>query len=404
MRPESLHLRFMWLVSLLLVSSLSVQGDLKVTLEPAVYAESSGGAVIELSYEIPYTSLTFVRDSGRFLARYRIGIQVTDARGNVVAGDIWQPTLSQADYASTVGRDSMATGVVRLAVPANATDARVSVSDLASDRRASSTFKVSVPTGGMIIRLLKGGLIYPARKYGAGDTLAALAEVLPLRTGPRAATDSCRFTVKQGNRVLTGATAPTFDSLGRRVARFSYPVADSSQVTTLGGGEYVLEVVGLGSESGLRASVPFRVDVPFYLDDAAWQGRVDKLIWIAKHDETRRLRSLPRPEREKAWREFWASKDRTPTTGRNEREEEYFERIDYAEEHFGHADRGYKSDRGHVYVVYGPPDEIDSRPFEIDSPAYETWHYYEIGRKFIFVDRYGSGAFRLESPEVIDEP
>jgi GWxTD domain-containing protein len=86
-----------------------------------------------------------------------------------------------------------------------------------------------------------------------------------------------------------------------------------------------------------------------------------------------------------------------PATDRNEREEEYFARISYAEEKFRHGDRGYRSDRGRVYVVYGPPDQVESRPFELDTPAYEVWSYYGSGRSFTFVDRYGTGQFVLVS-------
>jgi len=113
----------------------------------------------------------------------------------------------------------------------------------------------------------------------------------------------------------------------------------------------------------------------------------------------RHLRSVPRGERQQAWREFWKKREKSPIRGRYVTEVEYFERIDYAQEHFGHGDRGYSSDRGHVYVVYGAPDQIDSRPFDIDTPAYETWFYYQINKEFDFVDKFGAGEFVLQNRE-----
>ena len=89
----------------------------------------------------------------------------------------------------------------------------------------------------------------------------------------------------------------------------------------------------------------------------------------------------------------------TPVKGRYATEEEYFGRIDYAEEHFRHGDRGYLSDRGHVYALYGPPDQIESRPFEIDSPAVEVWYYYQLNKEFDFVDRFGAGEYMLQNRE-----
>lgn len=393
----------MWLLPLLVVCALPVQGDLKLTLEPAVYPDTSGDGVLELSYEIPYTSLTFVRESGAFVARYRVGIQVLDARRNLVAGDMWQRAISVNEYDRTVARDSVEAGMVRLAIGKTAAEADATVSDLASDRRASAVLRVAVPTGGMVVRLLKSNQVFFARKYGPGDTIEAIALVLADHTqGQAGHIDSCRFAIQLGGRNVAGATVPTFDSSGHRAARFVYSMRDSTGAARLGGGEYTLEVTGLGAP-GLRASVTFRVDVPFFLDEEAWKDKVDRLLYIATQGEMQRLRALPRQDREKAWREFWKSKDRTPTTERNEREEEYFERIEYAQEHFSHGDRGYKSDRGRVYVRYGPPDQIESRPFEIDSPAYEKWYYYELNLTFVFVDRFGTGEFRLQNPEALDE-
>jgi len=398
-----IDLRFMWLLPLLVVCALPVQGDLKLTLEPAVYPDTSGGAVLELSYEIPYTSLAFVRESGAFVSRYRVGIQVLDARRNLVAGDMWQRAVTVNEYDRTVARDSVETGMVRLAISKAAAEAEATVSDLGSDRRASAAFRVTVPTGGMMIRLLRSGQVFFARKYGLDDTIEAVALVLAdEKQGQAGRIDSCRFAVQFGGRNVVGAVVPTFDSSGHRAARFAYPMRDSTGAARLGGGEYTLEATGLGVP-GLRASVTFRVDVPFFLDDEVWKDKVDKLLYVATQGEMQRLRALPRQDREKAWREFWKSKDRTPTTERNEREEEYFERIEYAQDHFSHGDRGYKSDRARVYVRYGPPDQIESRPFEIDSPACETWYYYQLNLTFVFVDRFGTGEFRLQNPEILDE-
>jgi GWxTD domain-containing protein len=172
-------------------------------------------------------------------------------------------------------------------------------------------------------------------------------------------------------------------------------------VARLGGGEYSLEVTGLGPGRTLKATTGFRIDVPFFLDDSAYLHRVDQLVYVASESEANRLRSVPRIERERAWREFWMKSGKFPTTGAYVTEEEYFDRIDYAEGHFRQGDRGYLSDRGHVYVVYGAADQIDSRPFEIDTPAYEVWYYDRTNKQFEFVDRFGAGEYVLQNREAL---
>jgi GWxTD domain-containing protein len=152
-----------------------------------------------------------------------------------------------------------------------------------------------------------------------------------------------------------------------------------------------------GGRRVLRASVGFRIEVPFFLDDSEYLHRVEQLVYVASSGELKHLRSVPRSAREQAWLEFWKKSERSTVKGKYVSEEEYFERIDYAQEHFAHAERGYLSDRGHVYVLYGAPDQVESRPFDIDSPAYEVWYYYQINKEFGFVDRFGAGDYVLQN-------
>ena len=50
--------------------------------------------------------------------------------------------------------------------------------------------------------------------------------------------------------------------------------------------------------------------------------------------------------------------------------------------------RGYQTDRGRIYLKYGPPNTITDRPNEPSAYPYQVWHYYKIGRfnnkRFIF--------------------
>lgn len=396
----------MWFAPFLFVLALPVQGELKMTLEQSAYAVGDSGTVLDVSYEIPYTSLAFVREDGGYVARYEISIQVSDKRRDVSAGDQWQRVVRLPDYASTVARDSDEVGTVSLFVSKAALDVRVAVDDRASERAALALFRIDRPTGGLAVRLYRSGKPVSVRRYGIGDTLVAVAEA----SNPTDRFDSCRFVVKHDRRTVTVATAAATTGAARPdgqnptsslLARFEYPIGDSSGVARLVGGEYSLEVTGLGPGRPLKATTGFRIEVPFFLDDSAYLHRVEQLVYVASESEASRLRSAPPTEREQAWREFWSKSGRFPTTGAYVTEDEYFERIDYADESFRQGDRGYLSDRGHVYVVYGSADHVDSRPFEIDTPALEIWYYDRMNKQFEFVDRFGAGEYVLRNRETL---
>jgi GWxTD domain-containing protein len=60
--------------------------------------------------------------------------------------------------------------------------------------------------------------------------------------------------------------------------------------------------------------------------------------------------------------EFWLKRDPTPGTPENEYKEEHYRRIAFVNEHFGTGIPGWKTDRGRIYIIYGPPDELDPHP------------------------------------------
>lgn len=389
----------MLLVGALLVAAVNVRGDLDVRLDAATYPDQADGVVLELTYDITYASLAFVRGDSSFQAEFEIALQVLDRGGNPLAGDAWRVRQSVMEYDETVSRESRLTGAVELVLPGGAYSAAVAVADAMSARRAVAEFRLESPSRGIRLRFLRGGAVHPGRTYGLTDTITAQAELLD----PAAAVDSFRFSVFAGNRIVDDSSRAVVDSAGRRTARYSMAIADSAGVARLSSGEYRLEVVGVGTGLLPEARAGFSVRVPFFYDDEAYFAKVDELVHVATAAEMGELKRMPPREREQRWHDFWKGRDPTPTTDRNEREEEYFERIDYAKEHFGHGDRGFRSDRARVYVRYGPPDNVEARPFEIDTRAYEIWYYYGLGYEFVFVDRSGFGVYTLESPRFLDE-
>src|ERR1700733_13386439 len=67
-------------------------------------------------------------------------------------------------------------------------------------------------------------------------------------------------------------------------------------------------------------------------------------------------------EREQFIEAFWQRRDPTPDTVENEFKEEHYRRIAYANERFASGIPGWKTDRGRIYIIWGPPDEIEAHP------------------------------------------
>ncbi len=73
---------------------------------------------------------------------------------------------------------------------------------------------------------------------------------------------------------------------------------------------------------------------------------------------------------------FWIRRDPTPDTQQNEFREEHYRRIAWANDRFAAGVPGWRSDRGMIYIQFGPPDERQEHPAA--RPSYEIWRYRVI--------------------------
>lgn len=129
------------------------------------------------------------------------------------------------------------------------------------------------------------------------------------------------------------------------------------------------------------------------LDDA-----IRQLKYIASSKEIKEMAKGNLDEKKRKFMDFWKERDPVPETERNELMEEYYRRVRYANEHFSGYQEGWKTDMGMIFILFGPPSNIERHPFEIDYKPYEIWYYYELNREFVFVDETGFGEYRLVSP------
>jgi GWxTD domain-containing protein len=136
--------------------------------------------------------------------------------------------------------------------------------------------------------------------------------------------------------------------------------------------------------------------------------------WIITDEERSAFKQLSNDEeRDQFIEAFWQRRDPTPDTIENEFKEEHYRRIAYANEHFPAGIPGWKTDRGRMYIMYGPADEIESHPSggTYDRPMeegggttstypFEQWRYRYIegvGQEIIieFVDTCMCGDYHM---------
>ena len=123
---------------------------------------------------------------------------------------------------------------------------------------------------------------------------------------------------------------------------------------------------------------------------------ISKVKYIISSKERKIFLELPDSEKEAFKKNFWYIRDPDPDTEENEFKMEYMERIDTASNIFlGEGMPGWLTDRGRIYILFGPPLERLTYPpgSYAGSSGQEVWYYGNF--PVVFVDSTNSGQYEL---------
>lgn len=397
--------------------------------------DAPGTSRVDLYTKIPYSRLQFISQSSGFIARYEVMAEVyeVDARGNtqgVVLSRIWDRNVppvrsyaqTQADslfdmttYSETdlpPGRymlevqieDKVAstTFIQKMALEVRDLEKPVSISDLliadtydAQRRNMLPNVANTVGHNQQYFTLFYQLYAQQPIKVNVGYTIYQLQG----RSKP-----SVKSLFGWGKKPTTEATDVAFETsdllqirAGANSATLRIPVANFEV------GDYIIRAEARDG----AGTVLDEVEKPLTI---RWMGlarqisnlkeAVAQLRYVAKDKELDTIRKAEtEQEMLRKFLAFWDKRDPTPGTPRNERMEEYYYRISYANEKYSRFNRGWLTDRGEVFVIFGEPDYVDRHPFGFGSSRpYEIWRYERIGRRFIFVDQTGVGDYELLVP------
>jgi GWxTD domain-containing protein len=139
----------------------------------------------------------------------------------------------------------------------------------------------------------------------------------------------------------------------------------------------------------------------------------DVVYIISPEERTAFLQLSTSEEREQFIEQFWLRRSGNPDLPENDFKEEHYRRIAYANEHYASGIPGWRTDRGRIYIIWGPADEVDSHPTggTYDRPMdegggststypWEKWRYRYLeglgnNVELEFVDPSGSGEYHL---------
>jgi len=396
--------------------------------------EGVGQTLVEVYVSVAHDQLAFTRAGSIFRAEYDLSLVLVGPRGETVFDETTTEQTTTPAFEETVAEDIVRVKRFTFVVRPGTYELQLRLSDRNNEDPRELDLEITVPR-------------YSDTRLGISDILLAdyLGESAP-DLPPGAVVDyaGSRLFARRGHAYIPNTRgiyanfAPSvlayyevygFNPLRRTELDRAYQVefwvnndddeteiyylrrhdkpGDSAynsvemniQDLTPGTYELQIDITDLGSGTTVTSRREFTV-LESYLTTAyrEYDKAVNQLRYIASTRELRLLREAPEGQRLSLFRRFWASRDPTPGTKRNESMVEYYRRIAYANETFGVAQlEGWATDRGMVYITLGLPDYIERQQFARGSKPAQLWVYNSVRLNLLFVDESGFGDFVLQN-------
>ncbi len=370
----------------------------------------NGEPWVDVQIAVPYSELMFQHEGGRYLAGFDL-IAVLTSDGRQLTGDLWHETVEAHTVAESRSSTTLYTRFLTLRAKPGKLRVEVTVSEQSSGNEGRLVQEMEIPEPNR--QPLQVGKIWFARcgadsssslHPAAGDLVIGrrfgvssgpiCASMQVFVSGPRdTAGIGIHWKIVGDRREAVAEKRLHFDAAGDTI-----PVSFPLPVQSLWLGGYELWI-----EASARGKTITRI-TEFDMDETTVSlihnpaESIALVRYIATSEELGKLEDAAPEEREKAWADFWKSRDPTPDTEQNEFKEEFFRRVRFANENFSSLGPGWRTDRGMIYIQYGPPDLIESYPHNVDGPPYEVWSYYNLRKRFTFMDYDGFGRYELYTP------
>ena len=406
---------------------LRATGDLRVFAEMARFRGPQNLTRLEVYTLIDARQLQFVPEDGKYVSQIDFVLSLQDSAGSPGMRELWTRNVSVENIRELKQNGALVRDVVALDIAPGPYKITLSAEDIYGDHTGTCE-------GYMRVRGFEGTELVVSDVVFASELEKVKADGRFVRNGWRVVPNTTRF-FRVGKpiqiyfeiynfKIIADNPKDSFvlgysliDTTGMIVK--SYPAkrllkpgesvvkTDALETEGLPGGAYALQVELF--DRGTREHVRYKREV-FLISEEAENPQLTEaeqeqlrhyqsIHHIASEKNFSLYESLPTQNAKmKFLQAFWKKLDPTPDTPLNERLREHLMRMKYSDDTFtaqpGH--KGSNTDKGRVYVKYGPPNERDYTTSATVGKAIDTWIYEKSGRYiFVFFDRRGTGVYEL---------
>jgi GWxTD domain-containing protein len=370
---------------------------------------------LDVYVAVPYKVLKFLRANERYGAQYSLTIILRDSTGFKLSEKKINRNLVEVDGETTLGSTGKCDVTQTLfTVASGSISVDVSMTDALTKRTITVTRKASIPrysasnTSSSSIMLVSSleqngdkNIITPF----LGDYVSAMSEgffaFFEIYSARKYDSLNAVVELYDGTTQIYKSKRQSIAMTGERTQGFVRVVIPDN----IAAGNYTLRLVGLEPSAPKfykESDYLFRSERTIIIERGVSgipltdiEKAIRQLRYIAGQTEMDSILAGTTPEDKRTrFEQYWKLLDPTPGTIRNEAFDDYYARVAYANKNYRSYNDGWLTDMGMVYIVLGPPTQIDRQQTR-DGRMVFIWLYSSTNRRITFFDTSGFGDFRL---------
>ena len=382
----------------------NVEKFILVPFAEAIYSDS---VKIVTFIEIPFYSLQFVKHGDEFIAEYQASVGIKGKKGLNLGHQVWSDSIKVTDYTDTKSTVKNRKHYSVFTIPVGGKyEVLGELQDGDTRKKGIQKKKIDLksyrskpslmpPT---FLLDLEGNWGFEEGKIPTrGFRVREIGEGIELQVSGFVDPGKFDVDIFLSNATVVDSLISRFSGYGD-LGYFNEKIfISASQLRSLKNDFKIVLTQNGSTEVKKTAFSTYKPGVSnfvFNIDLALRQMK-----YVLTNDERLQLKRQSKKDKEQLFHSLWKERDPTPDTEHNELMEEYYGRVWYTNEHFDAWQPGWETDRGMIYILFGPADEIQQTHSSTStSSLYQVWSYYKISKQFIFKDQNGFGDYRLETP------
>ncbi len=369
-------------------------------------AHSRDSIIVTAFVEIPFQSLQFIKKDKSFFASYDLSIFLTNKNGKRIFRKMWSDSVIANDYINTQSRFRSKKHFMNIKVGIDEYTLFSELYDKDTRKKGVKKIKLDFSNKDKTPSILEpivvtnidgnwglnnGEFPITGKKITNIDNGLTLIISGFLDDGPY----ELKMVLDHNSSKEYYVLADEENSQGFFAHRYSLKKEDLASI----GLDIKFIVKQGGKEESIFKNISiYKPGLSGFVNNV--ENSFQQMKYILNNEERKKARGKKGKELESLFLSFWKKRDPTPKTSMNELMEEYYIRVNYVNEYFNMSWReGWETDFGMIYILFGPPDQIErSNIANSNSSIYQVWYYNRLNKQFVFKDQNGFGDFKLDRP------